>query len=68
MIREFFSPRFTMIFVALLALAWFGLFVWMKGTPEEHRKWLTHARIPFIAGAVSLTLTVALAIVVQIFD
>jgi hypothetical protein len=68
MIREFFAPRFTLVFVALLVLIWFGLFVWLKGSTNQHRRWLTHARLAMIAGVVSLLLTIGLAIVVQVFD
>ena len=68
MIREFFAPRFTLVFVLLLLLIWFALFVWLKGSSKQHRRWLTHARLPLIAAAVSLLLTIGLVIVVQVFD
>ena len=68
MIREFFAPRFTLVFVALLFLIWFGLFVWFKGSTEQHHRWLTHARLAVIAAVVSLVLTIGLVILVQVFD
>ena len=68
MIREFFAPRFTLVFVVLLLLIWFGLFVWLKGSTRQHRRWLTHARLVVIAAVMSLVLTIGLVIVVQVFD
>ena len=68
MIREFFAPRFTLVFVVLLLLIWFGLYVWLKGSTKQHRRWLTHARLAMIAGVASLLLTIGLVIVVQVFD
>jgi hypothetical protein len=68
MIREFFAPRFTLVFVVLVLLIWFGLFVWLKGSTKQHRRWLTHARLAVIAAVMSLILTIGLAIVVQVFD
>ena len=68
MIREFFAPRFTLVFVALSLLIWFGLFVWLKGSKKQHRRWLTQARLPAVAAVASLVVTIGLAIVVQLFD
>ena len=68
MIREFFAPRFTLVFIVLLLLIWLGLYVWLKGSRKQHRRWLTHARLPVIAAVMSLLLTIGLVIVVQVFD
>ncbi|HEX4585828.1 MAG TPA: hypothetical protein VH183_13445 [Burkholderiaceae bacterium] len=68
MIREFFAPRLALIFFVLTALIWVGLFAWLKGSKKQHRRWLTHARLPIIAGVASLALSAALAIFVQVFD
>jgi len=47
---------------------WAGLYVWMMASRKQHRRWLTHAKIPFIAAAISLVLTGGLALVIQIFN
>jgi hypothetical protein len=68
MTREFFAPRLALFFFLFFALVWAGLFVWMMASLKQHRRWLTHARIPFIAAAISLVLTVGLAFVIQFLN
>jgi hypothetical protein len=68
MIREFFAPRLALFFFVFAALVWAGLFVWMMASKKQHRRWLTHAKIPFVALALSLVLTVGLAFVIQFFN
>jgi hypothetical protein len=65
MVREFFAPRLALFFFLFAALVWAGLYVWMMSSKRQHRRWLTHARIPFVAGAIALVLTVGLAFVIQ---
>jgi hypothetical protein len=40
----------------------------MMASAKPRRRWLTHARIPFIAGAISLVLTAGLAFVIQFLN
>ena len=68
MIREFFAPRVALFFFLFAALAWAGLYVWMMASTKQHRRWLTHARIPFVALAISLVLTVGLVFVIQFLN
>jgi len=68
MIREFFAPRPALFFFLFAALVWAGLYVWMMASRKQHRRWLTLAKIPFIAAAISLVLTGGLALVIQIFN
>jgi hypothetical protein len=68
MIREFFAPRLALFFFLFATLVWAGLFVWMMASKKQHRRWLTHAKIPFVALALSLVLTVGLAFVIQFFN
>jgi len=68
LIREFFAPRMALFFVLFAALVWAGLYVWIMASTKQHRRWLTHARIPFIAGAISLVLTAGLAFVIQFLN
>jgi len=68
MIREFFAPRMALFFFLFAALVWAGLYVWMMTSAKPRRRWLTHARIPFIAGAISLVLTAGLAFVIQFLN
>jgi uncharacterized membrane protein len=68
MIREFFAPRLALFFLLFAALVWAGLYVWMMASNKQHRRWLTHARIPFIALAISVVLTAGLAFVIQFLN
>ena len=68
MIREFFSPRVALFFFLFATLAWTGLYVWMMASKKQHRRWLTHARIPFVALAISLVLTAGLALAIQFLN
>jgi len=54
MIREFFAPRLALFFFLFAALVWAGLYVWMMASNKPHRRWLTHARIPFVALGISV--------------
>jgi len=68
MIREFFAPRLALFFFLFAALVWAGLYVWMMASNKPHRRWLTHARIPFVALGISVVLTVGLAFVIQFLN
>ena len=69
MIREFFSPRVALFFFLFAVLVWTGLYAWMTMSSQtQHRRWLTHAKIPFIAAAISLVLTGGLAWVIQFLN
>jgi hypothetical protein len=68
MIREFFAPRVALFFLLFAALVWVGLYVSMMASRKPHRRWLTHARIPFVALAISLVLTVGLVFVIQFLN
>jgi hypothetical protein len=67
-IREFFAPRLALFFFLFAALAWAGLVAWMKAGSALHRRWLTHAKIPFVALALALLLTAALALAIQVLN
>jgi len=68
MIREFFAPRLALFFFLFATLVWLGLYAWMMSSKRQHRRWLTHAKIPFVALAISLVLTVGLAFVIQFLN
>ena len=68
MIREFASPRLWTIFAIVAALIYAGLFAWMRaGTKQQHR-WLVAARLPLLAAAGALVVTVALVFFLTLFD
>jgi len=68
MIREFFAPRLAVFFFLFATLVWTGLYMWMMASKKQHRRWLTHAKIPFVALAISLVLTAGLAFVIQVLN
>jgi glucan phosphoethanolaminetransferase (alkaline phosphatase superfamily) len=68
MLREFFAPRVVMIFVLYFFLIWGMCVVWLKTNKRTHRKWLTHAKAPFVAAVVSFICTAVMAILLQFFN
>jgi len=68
MIREFFAPRLALFFFVFYALLTAGLYLWMQANMKQQRRWLTHARIAFIAGAIALVMTGAFAVFIQVLN
>jgi len=67
MIREFIGPRTIAIFVGLFVLVWVVLFAWMQANREQHRFWLTYAKIPFISMVVAAVVVGMVVVFIQIF-
>ena len=68
MIREFASPRLWTIFAVVAALIYAGLYTWMRTSSKQHHRWLVAARLPLLAAAGALVVTVALIAILTLFD
>jgi hypothetical protein len=68
MIREFFAPRVVMVYAIFWLLVMAGMYAWLKTKPEDHKHWITIARIPAIAGGVAVLATVAVTALLLLFN
>jgi hypothetical protein len=65
MIREFFVPRFAVIFFIMFLLLSSMIWIWGTAFPRERRRWLRGIKVPLVAALVSIICTVCLAVVLN---